>query len=84
VLDQGDIPRAVVLGIAYCVGLGVPFLLVAIGFGWVGASVRWVKRHIRAVNIAGGALLIVIGVLMVSGLWSLVVHSIGVGTDVPL
>jgi cytochrome c-type biogenesis protein len=84
VLDQGDIPRAVVLGIAYCVGLGVPFLLVAVGFGWVGASVRWVKRHIRAVNIAGGVLLIVIGVLMVSGVWGLVVHSIGVGADVPL
>jgi cytochrome c-type biogenesis protein len=84
VLNQGDLGRAVLLGIAYCVGLGVPFLLVAIGFGWVGASVRWVKRHIRAVNIAGGVLLIVIGVLMVSGLWGLVVHSIGVGTDVPL
>ncbi len=84
VLNQGDLGRAVILGIAYCLGLGVPFLLVAIGFGWVGASVRWVKRHIRAVNIAGGALLVVIGVLMVSGVWGLVVHSIGVGTDVPL
>jgi len=84
VLNQGDIGRAVILGIAYCVGLGVPFLLVAIGFGWVGASVRWVKRHIRAVNIAGGVLLIVIGILMVSGVWGLVVHSIGVGADVPL
>ena len=84
VLDQGDLGRAFVLGIAYCIGLGVPFLLVAIGFGWVGASVRWVRRHVRAVNIAGGALLIVIGVLMVSGVWGLVVHSIGAGTDVPL
>lgn len=84
VLNQGDLSRAVILGIAYCVGLGVPFLLVAIGFGWVGASVRWVKRHIRAVNIAGGVLLIVIGVLMVSGVWELVVHSIGVGANVPL
>lgn len=84
VLDQGDLARAVLLGVAYCLGLGVPFLLVAIGFGWVGASVRFVKRHIRAVNIAGGVLLIVIGVLMVSGLWGVVVHSIGVGANVPL
>lgn len=84
VLNQGDLSRAVILGIAYCIGLGVPFLLVAIGFGWVGASVSWVKRHIRAVNIAGGVLLIVIGVLMVSGVWELVVHSIGVSADVPL
>jgi cytochrome c-type biogenesis protein len=84
VLDQGDLARAVVLGAAYCLGLGIPFLLVAIGFGWVGASVRWVKRHIRAINIAGGILLIAIGVLMVSGLWGTVVHSIGTGFDVPL
>jgi cytochrome c-type biogenesis protein len=84
VLNQGDLGRAVILGIAYCVGLGVPFLLVAIGFGWVGASVRFVKRHIRAINIAGGVLLVVVGVLMVSGVWGLVVHSIGTGTDVPL
>lgn len=84
VLDQGDLGRVVVVGIAYCAGLGLPFLLVAIGFGWVGASVRWVRRHIRAINIAGGALLIAIGALMVSGLWDLVVHSIGTGTDVPL
>jgi cytochrome c-type biogenesis protein len=84
VLYQGDLGRAVIIGIGYCVGLGVPFLLVAIGFGWVGASVRWVKRHIRAVNVAGGVLLIAIGVLMVSGVWGIVVHSIGAGTDVPL
>jgi cytochrome c-type biogenesis protein len=84
VLDQGDLSRAVILGIAYCVGLGVPFLLVAIGFGWVGSSMRWVKRHIRAVNIAGGVLLIVVGVLMVSGLWGTVIHAIGTGFDVPL
>jgi cytochrome c-type biogenesis protein len=84
VLNQGDLGRAVLVGVAYCIGLGVPFLLVAIGFGWVGASVRWVKRHIRAVNIAGGVLLIAVGVLMVSGVWALVVHSVGAWTSVPL
>lgn len=66
---EGDIGRAIVLGIAYCLGLGIPFLLVALGFGWVGSSLAWVKRHIRALNIVGGVLLIVVGVLMVSGLW---------------
>ena len=71
-------PRAgAAIGVAYCIGLGIPFLLVAIGFGWVGGSVRWVKRHIRAVNIAGGVLLIVIGVLMVSGLWRGIISALG-------
>ena len=76
-LDQGDLGRALIIGLAYCIGLGIPFLLVAIGFGWVGGSVRWVKRHIRAVNIAGGVLLIIIGVLMVSGLWRGIISGFG-------
>jgi cytochrome c-type biogenesis protein len=76
-LDQGDLWRALLIGVAYCVGLGIPFLLVAIGFGWVGSSVQWVKRHIRAVNIAGGVLLILIGVLMVSGLWRGIISAFG-------
>jgi cytochrome c-type biogenesis protein len=77
VLDQGDLWRALIVGLAYCIGLGIPFLLVAIGFGWVGGSVRWVKRHIRAVNIAGGVLLILIGLLMVSGLWRAIISALG-------
>lgn len=73
----GDVPRAVVLGIAYCLGLGVPFVLVALGFGWVGSSVAWVKQHLRAINIAGGVLLVLIGVLMVTGLWSALMSALG-------
>ena len=62
--------RGALLGLAYCLGLGIPFVLLALGFSWATRSVSWFKRHIRAVNIAGGALLMVIGVLMLSGLWS--------------
>lgn len=75
--DGGDLPRAALLGLAYCLGLGVPFLLVALGFGWVGGGIAWVKRHIRAINIAGGVLLIVIGVLMLSGAWTWLMSSLG-------
>lgn len=84
VLNQGDVGRAFVLGVAYCLGLGIPFLLVAVGFGWVGTSLRWVRRHIRAMNIVGGVLLIAIGVLMIAGVYGLVVHSIASTFDVPL
>jgi cytochrome c-type biogenesis protein len=62
--------RGALLGLFYCFGLGVPFLLVALGYGWVAGSVAFLKRHIRAINIIGGVLLIAIGVLMVSGLWT--------------
>jgi cytochrome c-type biogenesis protein len=75
--DGGDPGRAALVGLFYCLGLGIPFLLVALGFGWVGGSIAWVKRHIRAVNIAGGVLLIVIGVLMVSGAWTWMMSAIG-------
>ena len=83
----GDPWRAVLIGLAYCIGLGVPFLLVALGFGWVGSSIAWVKRHIRVLNIIGGSLLILIGVLMVTGAWSWLMSNIGAvigGVVIPL
>jgi cytochrome c-type biogenesis protein len=66
---QGDPGRAAMVGLFYCLGLGIPFLLVALGVGWVGGSIAWVRRHVRAVNIVGGALLIAMGLLMVTGAW---------------
>jgi cytochrome c-type biogenesis protein len=75
-IDGGGL-RALILGVAYCVGLGVPFLLVALGFGWVGTSIGWVRRHIRAINLVGGALLIVMGVLLVTGAWTWLMAQIG-------
>ena len=62
-------------------------MLVALGFGWVGSSIAWVKRHIRAINIAGGVLLIAIGLLMVTGVWTFVMSGLGVvigGIETPL
>lgn len=61
--------RGAFLMFCYCVGLGVPFLLVALGFGWVSGALAFVRRHRRAVSAIGGALLIAIGVLLVTGQW---------------
>ena len=76
-LNGASTGQGVVLGIAYSLGLGIPFLLIAFGFGWAATSVAWVKRHIRVINIVGGALLVAIGVLMVSGLWSILISQLG-------
>jgi len=76
VLDQGDPWRGGLLAFVYAVGLGVPFLLIALGLGWAAASVRWIRRHIRPINIVGGSLLILIGVLMVSGLWQAMMSNL--------
>jgi cytochrome c-type biogenesis protein len=76
-LNGGSPARGALLGAVYCLGLGIPFLLVALGLNWVTGSVAWLKRHIRVINIVGGSLLILVGVLMVSGLWTLFITTLG-------
>jgi len=76
-LTSGSVGQSVLLGIAYCVGLGLPFLLVALGLGWATRSLSVVKRHVRVVNIVGGALLVLIGLLMVTGVWSDLMSRVG-------
>jgi cytochrome c-type biogenesis protein len=68
--DSASAGRGVLLSLAYCVGLGLPFLLLALGFSWATRSTVWLRRHIRMINIAGGAMLIIIGTLMVTGVWN--------------
>jgi cytochrome c-type biogenesis protein len=68
--SQGTAGRGAFLMTCYCLGLGVPFLLVALGVGWISGVLTFVRRHKRVVSQVGGVLLIVIGVLLVSGLWN--------------
>lgn len=75
--NLGDPWRAALLGVAYSLGLGIPFLLAALGFGWATRSIGFLRRHVRAVNIIGGVLLIVLGVLMVSGVWTDIMSRLG-------
>ena len=83
--NLGDPGRAALLGLAYSLGLGIPFLLLALGFGWATRSVSFVRTHIRVVNIVGGLFLIVLGLLMVTGVWgSLMSQLQGVMGNVPL
>lgn len=76
-LDGGSPARGALLGAIYCIGLGLPFLLVALGFGWVTGSVDWLRRNIRLVNILGGAMLILIGLAMVTGVWTIFISNLG-------
>ncbi|TFC41776.1 cytochrome c biogenesis CcdA family protein [Cryobacterium shii] len=74
-LGTGSPGRGALLGLFYCLGLGIPFLLVALGFNWMASAIAWLKRHIRAINRVGGSMLILIGVLMASGVWTLWIYS---------
>ena len=76
-LNTASATQGAILGVFYSLGLGIPFLLVAIGFGWVATSVSCVKKHLRVINIVGGSILVSIGVLMVSGLWSMLMSELG-------
>ncbi|MEK7663054.1 MAG: cytochrome c biogenesis protein CcdA, partial [Actinomycetota bacterium] len=75
-IDAASPWRGALLGFAYCLGLGIPFVLLALGLGWATGSVAFLKRHIRAINIFGGVLLIVMGVLMVTGLWTAWIYQL--------
>ena len=68
-VSQNTAGRGAVLGLAYCLGLGVPFIVVAAGFGWLSTALAFLRRHQRALGAVGGAVLVVMGVLLVSGVW---------------
>ena len=75
-VTTGSAWQGAILGLAYALGLGIPFLLIALGLGWAGGAVAWLRRHIRLVNILGGAMLIAIGLLMVTGAWNAIMQSL--------
>jgi len=64
-----DAGRGAALLLAYSLGLGLPFLLLAVGIGRGGRLTASLRRHGRAVELAGGSVLITMGVLMISGAW---------------
>ncbi|MGH9164386.1 MAG: cytochrome c biogenesis protein CcdA, partial [Acidimicrobiales bacterium] len=53
----------------YSLGLGIPFVLLALGFNRAQRSLSWLKRNGRRIEVAGGLLLVGVGVLFVSGRW---------------
>jgi cytochrome c-type biogenesis protein len=75
-LETGSAWRGALLGFVYCLGLGIPFILIALGFSWAAAATTFFRRHIRAVNLAGGSLLLALGLLMVSGVWGRLMSSL--------
>lgn len=61
--------KAALLTLGYCIGLGLPFLLIALGVRRGMGALSFFRRHQRAVMRFGGILLIVLGVVMATGLW---------------
>ena len=64
-----DLGRATSVAVAYCLGLGLPFVLIAAGYE---RSARWsgaLRSRQRAIQLVGGGFLLLVGVLLVTGVW---------------
>ena len=68
--DTADAGRGALLATFYSLGLGLPFILLAAGFNWATGAVGWIRGRIRVINIIGGTLLILLGILIATGLWN--------------
>lgn len=66
---EASAARGALLSFVYCLGLGLPFVLVGLLFRRMLGAIGWVRRHSATVMHLGGALLVAIGVLLVTGLW---------------
>jgi cytochrome c-type biogenesis protein len=74
--QQASVTRGATLATAYCLGLGLPFLVTALAFGRLARVWTVVRRHQRVVQVAGGLLLVLVGVLLVTGAWTSLVHEV--------
>lgn len=81
---EGSAGRAATLTIAYCLGLGLPFLAFAIGFRRLIGLRQAVRRHNAWVTRVGGLMLVLVGLALVTGAWDQIMTwfkvTIGPGT----
>lgn len=79
--------RGAFLAFVYCLGLGIPFLVAAFAFRKMMGAVGWVRRHQLWMMRLGGAMLVTVGVLMLSGGWDWMISETRSwirGFDVPV
>ena len=67
---EASAARGALLSFVYCLGLGLPFVLLALAFSRSMRAIGWVKSHYSIVMRIGGAMLLILGVLMLTGLWN--------------
>ena len=75
-MNEASALRGAILSLVYAVGLGLPFIVAALAFRRMLGTVRWVRRHQVWLTRAGGAMLVVVGLLLVSGLWDRWVYQL--------
>ncbi len=68
-----SITRGVTLAAGYCAGLGIPFIAIAAGYQRAGRLSAWLRTHRRPIQLTGGIMLLLVGLLMVTGVWELAI-----------
>ncbi|MDF3143471.1 MULTISPECIES: cytochrome c biogenesis protein CcdA [unclassified Streptomyces] len=79
--NEASAGRGAILTVAYCLGLGLPFVLAAVAFRKALGAFAWVKRHYVWVMRIGGTMMIVTGVLLLTGAWDRIVQEMQVWSD---
>lgn len=74
-ITEASAVRGALLSAVYALGLGLPFILAAVAYRRALGAFGWVRRHQVWVMRIGGAMLVVLGVLLVTGLWGSLVAS---------
>jgi cytochrome c-type biogenesis protein len=73
-INGGSIIKGTTLGVSYSAGLAIPFLLAALGIGWVTTLLRRYSKVMRVVEIVMGVLLVIVGILLFLGSFSLLAN----------
>lgn len=73
-VSGGDAVRGGALGFVYALGLGLPFVLVGLLFRRAAGALAFLRRHARALQLAGGGLLVVTGLAIATGLWNVFIR----------
>jgi cytochrome c-type biogenesis protein len=79
--NEASAGRGALLTMAYCLGLGLPFVLAAIAFRKALGAFAWVKRHYAWVMRIGGGMMIVTGLLLLTGAWDFLVQQMQVWSN---
>jgi cytochrome c-type biogenesis protein len=80
-INEASAGRGAILTVAYCLGLGIPFVLAAVAFRRALGAFAWVKRHYVWVMRIGGTMMIVTGVLLLTGAWDRIVQEMQVWSN---
>lgn len=70
-VNSGNLLQGTLLGAAYSVGLAIPFLLAALGIGWVTVILRKYNKVMRIAEIVMGVILVIVGLLLIFGIFNL-------------